>query len=220
MRNRWIHWTAFVAIAAIVAFSGAAAVAAEGLGDPHADGERGNPHLAAATGNPRVTAPETVGPGPTVTSTAQAAQPATATQAAQPATAAENSADPPQTGKPANGTVGNADGKSPKGQTANDKNRGYECDDNNGIGKGNPAHSACPPPKPLEPPEEPETPETPVTPVITTEVAGVQFTRGTAAGGSLARTGGVEGGLAGAGVLFVLLGATLVVASHRRTAAD
>lgn len=45
-------------------------------------------------------------------------------------------------GPPAPGTVGNADDKAPPGQSQGDKNRGYECDDNQGIGKGNPAHSS------------------------------------------------------------------------------
>jgi hypothetical protein len=43
---------------------------------------------------------------------------------------------------PADGSVGNADGKAPKGQTAGDKNNGYECDANHGVGNGNPAHTA------------------------------------------------------------------------------
>jgi hypothetical protein len=42
---------------------------------------------------------------------------------------------------PCNGCVGNADEKSPKGQSDGDKNKGYECDANHGIGRGNPAHS-------------------------------------------------------------------------------
>lgn len=42
---------------------------------------------------------------------------------------------------PADGTVGRADDKAPKGQFADDRNRGYECDDNPGIGDGNPAHT-------------------------------------------------------------------------------
>jgi hypothetical protein len=45
--------------------------------------------------------------------------------------------------KPCNGCVGNADNKAPKGQSAGDRNAGYECDRNNGVGKGNPAHSGC-----------------------------------------------------------------------------
>jgi hypothetical protein len=45
-------------------------------------------------------------------------------------------------GKPCDGCVGNADNKSPKGQSNGDKNHGYECDDNNGVGKGNPAHTS------------------------------------------------------------------------------
>ena len=44
-------------------------------------------------------------------------------------------------GPPAPGTVGNADDKAPPGQSSGDRNRGYECDDNKGIGRGNPAHT-------------------------------------------------------------------------------
>ena len=57
-------------------------------------------------------------------------------------------------GKPADGTVGKADNKNPKGQQpgGNDHNKGYECEPGNtnkGVGKGNPAHTGCtytPPP--------------------------------------------------------------------------
>ncbi|MBV8692161.1 MAG: hypothetical protein JOZ37_10815 [Actinobacteria bacterium] len=45
--------------------------------------------------------------------------------------------------KPCNGCVGNADNKAPAGQSAGDKNHGYECDSNHGVGQGNPAHSGC-----------------------------------------------------------------------------
>jgi hypothetical protein len=50
-------------------------------------------------------------------------------------------------GKPCAGCVGAADNKNPPGQApdGSDHNNGYECDGNNGIGKGNPAHSACEP---------------------------------------------------------------------------
>jgi hypothetical protein len=44
-------------------------------------------------------------------------------------------------GPPADGSVGNADDKAPGGQHGNDKNKGYECDSNKGVGKGNPAHT-------------------------------------------------------------------------------
>ena len=57
------------------------------------------------------------------------------------------------TGKPCAGCVGKADNKNPPGQmpnAADDGNSGYECDTNNGIGKGkdgqsagNPAHTGC-----------------------------------------------------------------------------
>src|SRR4051812_10455520 len=43
------------------------------------------------------------------------------------------------------GTEGRADNKFPLGQFPNgtDSNRGYECDQNPGIGNGNPAHTTC-----------------------------------------------------------------------------
>ena len=49
------------------------------------------------------------------------------------------------TGRPAAGSVGNADNKNPQGQfpNGNDANNGYECDGNNGIAKTNPAHTGC-----------------------------------------------------------------------------
>lgn len=50
------------------------------------------------------------------------------------------------TGKPCAGCVGKADNKNPQGQMPNartDGNNGYECDGNNGIAKGNPAHTGC-----------------------------------------------------------------------------
>jgi hypothetical protein len=43
---------------------------------------------------------------------------------------------------PADGTVGRADAKAPNGQSPEDHNRGYECDDNPGVGNGNPAHTS------------------------------------------------------------------------------
>ena len=54
------------------------------------------------------------------------------------------------TGKPCAGCVGNADDKNPKGQYPNgsDHNKGYECDENHGIGRTNPAHTGCRPETP------------------------------------------------------------------------
>jgi hypothetical protein len=61
------------------------------------------------------------------------------------------------TGKPCAGCVGRADNKNPVGQGQEypdwvngrliqpDRNQGYECDGNNGIGKTNPAHTLCDP---------------------------------------------------------------------------
>lgn len=47
--------------------------------------------------------------------------------------------------RPVAGSVGKADDKNPPGQRpdGSDSNAGYECDTNQGIGQGNPAHTAC-----------------------------------------------------------------------------
>jgi hypothetical protein len=50
------------------------------------------------------------------------------------------------TGRPAAGTVGNADTKNPPGQVAkyvDSPDNGYECDGNSGIARSNPAHTGC-----------------------------------------------------------------------------
>ena len=61
--------------------------------------------------------------------------------------ASENGAgDGEASGKPCAGCVGKADNKNPQGQLPDadeDGNRGYECDDNQGVGQGNPAHTGC-----------------------------------------------------------------------------
>ena len=51
------------------------------------------------------------------------------------------------TNQPAAGTVGQADSMFPKGQSpdGSDNNKGYECDENQGVGQTNPAHSGCSP---------------------------------------------------------------------------
>jgi hypothetical protein len=48
-------------------------------------------------------------------------------------------------GKPCAGCVGKADNKNPAGQMpgGSDNNAGYECDRNQGVGQGNPAHTSC-----------------------------------------------------------------------------
>lgn len=48
-------------------------------------------------------------------------------------------------GRPEAGSVGNADFRTPGGQTldGSDANAGYECDTNAGVGRTNPAHSGC-----------------------------------------------------------------------------
>ena len=82
-------------------------------------------------------------------------------------------------GQPCAGCVGKADNKNPKGQAPDgptDRNAGYECDRNQGIGQTNPAHTGCttsttqpapPPPdvppakKPTAPPKTPQNPQDP-----------------------------------------------------------
>lgn len=48
-------------------------------------------------------------------------------------------------GRPCAGCVGNADDKNPPGQAPDgtDRNAGYECDRNSGVGRSNPAHTGC-----------------------------------------------------------------------------
>lgn len=77
-------------------------------------------------------------------------------------------------GTPCAGCVGAADNKNPgegsgKGQQvdATDSNNGYECDGNNGLSKGNPAHTACPEDAPPPPPPPTPTPPVPPTPTPT-----------------------------------------------------
>ncbi len=93
---------------------------------------------------------------------------------------------------PANGTVGKADGKNPPGQVKNGGDRGYECDDNSGVGNngGNPAHSGCasstgtsPPVLPTEStaptvaPTESSVPGTRATPVVLPRCSASRGTR-------------------------------------------
>lgn len=55
------------------------------------------------------------------------------------------------TGRPCAGCVGKADNKNPRGQLpgGSDRNAGYECDRNQGVGRTNPAHTGC---RPVTPP--------------------------------------------------------------------
>lgn len=52
---------------------------------------------------------------------------------------------PAEASQPADGTAGNAAGRSPAGQSPDDGNRGRDCDANPGAGDGNPAFGACTP---------------------------------------------------------------------------
>jgi hypothetical protein len=72
------------------------------------------------------------------------------------------------TGKPCAGCVGKADNKNPKGQMPgpSDKNAGYECDRNNGIGKTNPAHTGCKEGTPPDCVDQPGKPCIPTSPCV------------------------------------------------------
>lgn len=88
------------------------------------------------------------------------------------------------TGLPCEACVGQADNKNPAGQdphglVGDDPNNGYECDGNNGIAKGNPAHSDCDSTTGTEVPTAPETEVegTTVVPSGSAEVKGLQIVR-------------------------------------------
>ena len=99
-------------------------------------------------------------------------------------------------GKPCAGCVGNADDKNPKGQYPDgvtDSNRGYECDRNHGIGRGNPAHTGCTGSTGSTNPAAPAVlgnsgsrgGSTPVTPTQPTQVLGESFFRLAGSGSAL-----------------------------------
>jgi hypothetical protein len=70
------------------------------------------------------------------------------------------------------GCVGNADDKNPRGQNPNgsDHNNGYECDGNNGVGRGNPAHTDCQNTPPCTIDLDPNTPGVQCTPPCPTDM--------------------------------------------------
>ena len=142
------------------------------------------------------------------------------------------------TGKPCAGCVGNADNKNPPGQykDGSDHNNGYECDGNNGIGKGNPAHSGCQPtttvaPTTTAPPQTTTTvqqttttvqqttttvaPTTTAPPATTTTVAGVTTTTAEVLGVQFSRGDEQARGLASTGAPFfrpfTMLGSLLLL---------
>lgn len=134
------------------------------------------------------------------------------------------------TGKPCAGCVGKADEKNPPGQQPgpNDKNKGYECDGNKGIGKTNPAHTGCTSTNPPPPDDEDDTevegetitrvtPKTTATNAVPLVVLGEVFER---PAGTLAFTGTEVRGQVLAGFALVTLGLGFVLVARRRTATD
>ena len=186
----------------LLAASSPAAAAPKGgapPGNPHAEGATGKPHPAAGKGNPHVTAPATT---TTTTTTASPPPPKPSSKATPPAVSSLTKQVTATGGKPCNGCVGNANGRTPPGQKNNpgDGNHGHSCDGNKGIGKGNPAHEGCTASTTTTTVTTPTTPTrtlttTPETPVVlgetltrggsSTKVLGVTLARG-----SLASTGG------------------------------
>jgi hypothetical protein len=99
-----------------------------------------------------VQVPQTPGtPGPGCTNTHTLAQNGRGANVSGPydttcdGTASGNGGGNGSASEPCAGCVGNADNKNPKGQLPGpqDGNAGYECDRNQGIALGNPAHSGC-----------------------------------------------------------------------------
>jgi hypothetical protein len=144
--------------------------------------------------------------------------------------------------QPCAGCVGNADNQNPGGQhhDGNDHNNGYECDGNNGVAQGNPAHSGCqattttaaPTTTTTAPPETTTTqpqattttaPQATTTTVAvegstttTAEVLGVQFTRGDEQARGLASTGATfVRPFTLLGALLLLLGVALMTIKVR-----
>jgi hypothetical protein len=115
------------------------------------------------------------------------------------------------TGKPCAGCVGKADEKNPPGQApdGSDDNKGYECDENSGVGKSNPAHTGCTPSE--NPPGEEENPPNGNPGGNPPEVLGEKITR------PLAETGVETTSLAVSGALLLLLGIGMRV-HQKRTA--
>ena len=98
--------------------------------------------------------------------------------------------------QPCAGCVGNADNENPSGQHSNgsDSNNGYECDGNNGIAKGNPAHSVCKEPTTTtQPPQTTTTVQQTTTTVAQQTTTTAPLTTTTTAPGATTTTVAVEG---------------------------
>ncbi|WP_158887376.1 hypothetical protein [Amycolatopsis anabasis] len=142
-------------------------------------------------------------------------------------------------GKPCAGCVGKADNKSPSGQLpgGSDPDAGYECDRNHGVGRGNPAHTACEPgtatPPPVEnppgatepgqvPPGQPPTAPHPMAPPPAIQPAALAATTipalGPPATESLAHTG-FDAELPTLAALALLSAGTVLYTASRRRAA-
>jgi hypothetical protein len=98
--------------------------------------------------------------------------------------------------QPCAGCVGNADNENPSGQHSNgsDSNNGYECDGNNGVAKGNPAHSVChEPTTTTQPPQTTTTVQQTTTTVAQQTTTTAPLTTTTTAAGATTTTVAIEG---------------------------
>jgi hypothetical protein len=126
-------------------------------------------------------------------------------------------------GRPCAGCVGSADNQNMRGQMpdASDHNKGYECDGNSGIARGNPAHTACPPVTPPPGPPPPPPPPPPPSVKVLGEVerpvavAPVEVEQE-----ELAFTGMTSEPLIFAALGLAALGGVLILAGRKRTASS
>ena len=97
--------------------------------------------------------------------------------------------------QPCAGCVGNADNENPSGQHSNgsDSNNGYECDGNNVIAKGNPAHSVCKEPTTTTQPPQTTTTVQQTTTTVQQTTTTAPLTTTTTAAGATTTTVAIEG---------------------------
>ena len=162
---------ALALLLALAPISGAAAATPDDLPEqvkiPDASATEAVAVTDDATEAATVTAAPTGGAAPTESAEVTATQDTAQLEAAAPGGGGTANQDGPYTPDPSasptpsgngqgstphdSGSKGNADGKNPPGQMPgpdDDGDVGYECDGNQGVAKGNPAHTQCPPPNP------------------------------------------------------------------------
>jgi hypothetical protein len=203
-------------VAAIVAFGLAPGLALADPGNGQGGGITHNPNVPPGQSDQDLTAPQ---PSPDTDFSGNGANvegPYDSTRDGSPSQNGDGGGE--AVGLPCAGCVGEADNKNPPGQLpgGSDVNAGYECDTNHGVGRGNPAHTACTAENPpTTPPRETPLVQPPanlVQPVPAAEAAPVVQA---AAADELAFTGFSIAGPALAGLVLVGAGGTLFLAGDR-----